>query len=122
MASGAERPPSQQGIEYRTLDAVEELRRKVEELAQRPALPHPNWWDVLPMLERPDGRRDSLAGRVQDGTVQQCAIPTRHPSEFLNLRVGVYPDRIELSLQMNGGWVLWQRALFYERPFAPIAA
>jgi len=117
MAPPAERPPSERGVEYLTLDALEELTRKVDELCRRPAMAgHGNWWDVLPQLERVDGRRESLAGLVQDCGGTTFALPMRTPSYSLLLRATLYPDRLELSLQLNGGWVIWQRALFYERP------
>lgn len=116
----AERPPSESGPEYQALDAIAELSRKIDELAQRPAIgrsPHPNWWDVLPQIERLDGRSDSLAEVVQgSGATYWLHVPARIPAYHLQLRVATYTDRLELSLQLNGGLIVWQRALFYERP------
>ncbi|HKW92988.1 MAG TPA: hypothetical protein VJX92_13905 [Methylomirabilota bacterium] len=122
MAPRAERPPSEQGVEYQTLDALEELTRKVQELMERPALvaAHPNWWDVLPMLETYDGHRSSFGELVgnHSGWTSYLQLPSARPSGGLVLRVVIYADRIELSLQINGGWIPWQRALFFERPLA----
>lgn len=120
MAPPAERPPSEQGIEYRTLDAVAELARKVDELAQRPAIvlpAHGNWWDVLPRTDYP-AVNDWSEIFSPIGYVSPLQLPTRNPSTYVVLRAALMADRLELSLQLNGGWIVWQRALFFERPAA----
>jgi len=118
--AGAERPPSEQGIEYRTLDALEELARKVQELAERPPImvpAHGNWWDVLP--------DPGMGGRcwtelLMSGFSQPLYLPSSSPNTVV-VRAATYADRLELSLQVNGRWIPWQRALFFERPMAGAA-
>lgn len=122
MAPVTERPPSEQGVEYRTFDALQELARKIDELAQRPSivLPqhanwHANWWDVLPRVG-PVGKEHSLADVLASGGMYYLGqLPCRNPAYNLSVRAALHPDRLELSLQLNGGWIVWQRALFYER-------
>lgn len=105
-----ERPPSEQGVEYLTLDAVKALADQVAELAKRPAYgPAGNWWDVLPKPEPGWNWRDAFA----EGQVLQFMLPSRIGSYVAVLRANMLSDRVELSIQINGGWLIWQRALFY---------
>lgn len=101
----ASRPPSEQGVEYRTLDLLEELGRRVDELAAKPAMvvnAGGNWWDVVPEL---DG--------VVMPYVSMMQLPTQGSSGTLLLRAQTMADRMELTLMLNHAYVLWQRALFY---------
>lgn len=119
MAPGADRPPSQQGVEYQVLDAVADLSRRVDELAQRPAvvLPaHANWWDVLPNLGYPGASPWSEI--LYAGGTSWLQLNSTQPSYNVVLRVVTLADRLELSLQLNSGQIIWQRALFFERPAA----
>lgn len=122
MAPPAERPPSEQGPEYQALDAIAELSRKVDELAQRPAIAlpaHSNWWDVLPPPFEGTGSDPGKSFAeilTPAGVIHVGNLPTRFGAWQAAVRAGMYPDRLELSLQLNGGWIVWQRALFYERP------
>lgn len=112
MAPATERPPSQQGPEYETLDALQALRDQVEQLLSRPAyVPQGNWWDVLPKPELELGFEWREVFAV--GMVNQVALYGRTASWAPMLRVSQYEDRIELSIQISGGWLVWQRALFF---------
>lgn len=102
----ASRPPSEQGVEYRALDLLEELGRRVDELAAKPAMvvnAGGNWWDVVPELK-------DVALMPYVTTMQ---LPTQGSSGTLLLRAQAMTDRMELTLMLNHAYVLWQRALFY---------
>src|SRR5215472_14831933 len=110
MAPPAERPPSQQGPEYETLDALLELTRKVDELALRPSvvLPtHANWWDTLPPLQEGwTGVGLKWADLLSTGQYQVFNLPCRRSDVVLQLRVGLFADRIELTLQLSFSWIV----------------
>ena len=107
-SSKAERPPSERTPENAILDSLAELRATVEELKQRPAVVAVgggNWWDVLPAdAPRPAYTGNCYRWHIGYGTNQ----------EYLELQAQTMPDRLELSLIVNGGArILWQRAIFY---------
>lgn len=118
MGPPASRPPSEQGPEYQTLDALQELARKVDELASKPALvvnAAGNWWDVLPQpqfgLQRPRFNWDEV---FVPGRTDVYQLGAGQPSWYPMLRIATHADRLELSLTLQGGaYLIWQRALFF---------
>lgn len=103
-----DRPPSEQTVEHQLLDAVATLQQRLDDLASRPPLlVASNWWDEIP---------GEVREQVQEGIPAYVILPAKVPSTFLELRVHPLADRLEVTLRINGGWIVWQRALFYGRP------
>lgn len=120
MAPPAERPPSEQGVEFQTLDAIAELQQQVAELAQRPLfVPQGNWWDVLGYPPVTIGGRFpawlEIFAQSTNEVYLGCTDPTWHPT----LRAQVMSDRLELTLRLNSAYTIWQRALFFDRQDSP---
>lgn len=116
---GSERPPSQEGVEWRTLDAVEALALKVDELARQRAVlvGHPNWWDVFPSVQEAiPGAREHWSDVFHTGWTDTFYLSNRRPEFAPALRVDHCPDRLEFSIRIMGSAVLWQRAVFYQDP------
>jgi hypothetical protein len=110
------RPPSEQGVEYETLDALQELRDQVAELAGKPLfLAQGNWWDVLPRFEDVCGRQQ-LGGwkEVFAQYASEYVLPCPNPSLMVAVRIQSMTDRLELTLRLNHMLTLWQRALFFD--------
>lgn len=118
VSASAERPPSEQGVEYQLLDALGAVRDRLEAIERRPALygPSPNWWDVLPGPEALGGYDPGLP--VQATTVMQLY---GNPATHWIIRVQVMADRIDLTLRVNDAWTVWERSVFFpgRSPIAP---
>jgi hypothetical protein len=102
-----ERPPSEQTVEFKLLDALGELRGELSELRAHPPVwvPAGNWWDELD---------PNLSGALAQGQWWCGMLPSKPPHN-VQLRANAMPDRLELSLMLDGGYIAWQRALFYGR-------
>lgn len=91
MAATPDRPPSERGVEFQTLDAIAELKHQVEDLAQqRIYVPQGNWWDVLgaPPFTTGGGRVPSwLAVFAQRVTEMYLPPLTSHYQPSLRVQV-----------------------------------
>lgn len=111
--AATERPPSEQGVEYELLDALAEVK---ELLAQptRIQVASPNWWDVLP------GNEWVRSGDWREifpvGQHYQFMLPNKRADMPVTMQVGFYDDRLEMTLKIAAAYVIWQRALFFQRP------
>lgn len=124
MAPRAERPPSERGPAYETLDALAELRDQVAELATglaaRPMVggghPPVNWWDVLSDPREygfPWSWPEVISGY---GGTMNFYLPIKRSDAQVLVMAATYDDRVELALRLNGMHTVWQRALFFARP------
>lgn len=87
------------------LDKLNEVCQKLEQVARTPDL---NWWDVLPAnVPRP------MVGFVHHFNPINCQDPTQR----YVFKCQVMEDRFELWLELNAGWVVWRRAIFFNPPF-----
>ena len=100
------RPPSERTQLAELTEKIEQLSKLLASLPQNPV--SPNWWDVLP------AGSEVLKGNYQqywpidiygnDRWFGQCRLMLRR-----------FEDKLELSIQINNQ-VIWERALFFERP------
>jgi hypothetical protein len=102
----AQRPPSEQGVEYQLLDRLTRVTEQLEAFEQRPGVgcPSANWWDQLP-----EGAREFF----QEGIRSPFYLPTQRAELRTELYVTGYHDRVELALRFNQSFTAWQRALFF---------
>lgn len=101
--------PSEDTPEQRLLDAVNALTERLDAVPSRPPFMQSSWWDQLPQ------EFGELLGKMN------YHPPPHHMQidgsrNILVARYQFMPDRMEISLVLNGGWVVWQRALFYGKP------